>query len=847
MDHDDDVLEIWDQPPSFTINYVSKSGRPAGHLYTADFFVIHKDWAGWEEWKPENELLRKSQENPEKFYQDSDGNWRCPPGENHAAEFGLSFNVRSSKEINWILIRNYKVLRPFFESSTEEPGDLSLSATIVSFVGSEPGITFADLLKHVKGASPNTVLMLLATGKLYVDLGAAWLWDRDRVSLFKDEPTARFFNCLVTTQSKPEVRELGVDDLIPGATLLLDGVLLEVIHVGDCDITFHRKKYKDFPSLPKALVQKFINEQKVTDIKTLLSVALDRDSKAYQAARNLKTKEEMSEIIWRYQNIIRPHREGKPVNDQTLTSRTLRNLIKAYDRSELEWGNGLLGLARNIHRRGNRSDRLKLIDPRLPDFLKDFIKTQVETPVVETTTILYGAFLKECRAQNPPIPDISCKTFKKAIQKRSGPKQTEKMHGSKASYQQDEFLDADEEIDGWQSDVPIHGDYPWEYAHIDHTSMDVILRHTDKGVVMGRAWITLLIDSFSRRVLAYYITYDPPSYRSCMGVIRECVRLHQRLPESFIADGGKEFKSIYFMKLVARYKADISWRPATKPRFGAVIERFIGTLNKQFLHNLLGNTKATKNVRTLTQKVNPEKLAVWNLPLLDEHLEKYLYHEFPNRVHSGLDQTPMEAFKQGIERFGRPAPTPIKYDDNFLIETCPSTRKGTAKLLRSRGLMIAGYFYRSRKLRRQELYGQQLEVRTDPWNMAHAYAWDGQQWVVCYAPKAIYSMLKNRSEREIKLLTENKRELKRQYGRDYKNRALELADARFDRKQAEELELQRLKDRELRASATQRGRRLSPSDSGSQPKNKDLSSIDNKLRSSSLSLVKFGRAKQGGA
>jgi len=35
------------------------------------------------------------------------------------------------------------------------------------------------------------------------------------------------------------------------------------------------------------------------------------------------------------------------------------------------------------------------------------------------------------------------------------------------------------------------------------------------GQNLGRPWYTLMTDAFSRRLLAIFLTFDPPSYRSC--------------------------------------------------------------------------------------------------------------------------------------------------------------------------------------------------------------------------------------------------------------------------------------------------------------------------------------------
>jgi len=99
------------------------------------------------------------------------------------------------------------------------------------------------------------------------------------------------------------------------------------------------------------------------------------------------------------------------------------------------------------------------------------------------------------------------------------------------------------------------------------------------GRNLGRPWATFLSDAFSRRLLAVCLTFDPPSYRSCMLALRECVRRYERLPEAIVVDGGPEFESVYFETLLARYGCTKKTRPGGRPRFGSVCERLFGTTN----------------------------------------------------------------------------------------------------------------------------------------------------------------------------------------------------------------------------------------------------------------------------
>jgi hypothetical protein len=84
-------------------------------------------------------------------------------------------------------------------------------------------------------------------------------------------------------------------------------------------------------------------------------------------------------------------------------------------------------------------------------------------------------------------------------------------------------------------DTQKHGERPWERAHLDHTQIDLWLVDSETGLPLGRPWLTLLIDAYSRRVLAFWLTFDEPSYRSLMMVLRRCVERWRRLPAPWYA------------------------------------------------------------------------------------------------------------------------------------------------------------------------------------------------------------------------------------------------------------------------------------------------------------------------
>ena len=158
-----------------------------------------------------------------------------------------------------------------------------------------------------------------------------------------------------------------------------------------------------------------------------------------------------------------------------------------------------------------------------------------------------------CNQQDVPAPSFT--TFCLAVRQRAGFRQTLKREGSRAAYQHGP-LHFELELKS-----PRHGDRPFEICHTDHTQLDIELTDSTGKHVLGRPWMTLMIDAFSRRVLAVSADFDEPSYRSCMTVLRECVRRHNRLPQHLVVDGGPEFSSTYFETLLARYECTKKTRP----------------------------------------------------------------------------------------------------------------------------------------------------------------------------------------------------------------------------------------------------------------------------------------------
>jgi putative transposase len=479
---------------------------------------------------------------------------------------------------------------------------------------------------------------------------------------------------------------------------------------------------------------------------------------------------------------LESHARGN--GSQSVPPRTLRSWAARFREAKAAYDDGYLGLLPRIRNRGNRQARLP--EPARA-LMAEFIENNFETFKQKSKYSSWISLKHVCEQRRVIVP--SYRAFRRAVRKRDRFFQTLKRKGRRAAYAYEPVF--------WDLEMktPRHGDRPFEIAHIDHTELDVEVRSLATGHPLGRPWTTLLVDAFSRRILGLYLTFDPPSYRSCMMVLRDCVRRHGRFPQMVVVDGGAEFKSTYFETLLARYACTKKTRPPAKPRFGSVCERLFGTVSSQFLYNLRGNTQMTRNVRQVTKSVDPRGMATWSLTELNERLEEYLFEVYDRMEHPALGQTPREAFEMGLERSGFRPERMIRYDQGFVMCTMPTTAKGTAKVSPGRGVKINHVYYWSDTLRDPEFEQRQLPVRYDPFDVGTAYAFCRNQWVECHSE--YYAVFRGRSEKEVMLAT---KELHKQHQQHSKQRfdlnARTLAIFLESVEAEEALLMQRLRDRE---------------------------------------------------
>src|SRR6266702_41214 len=187
LEHDAAVLEYYDLPTTLHLHYTARSGKRAAVEMIPDFLVIRIDDAGFIECRSEPELQALAAAAPERYAHESDGRWRCPPGERAAAAHGLGYRVRSRREVDWTLLANLDFLADFFAGQHPDPTEPAIAA-LVAVVRQEPGITLRDVLSlaNDKGLAADVVYALLLDAHLVIDLKAQRLSTPESVVVFGD-------------------------------------------------------------------------------------------------------------------------------------------------------------------------------------------------------------------------------------------------------------------------------------------------------------------------------------------------------------------------------------------------------------------------------------------------------------------------------------------------------------------------------------------------------------------------------------------------------------------------------------------------------------------------------------
>ncbi|MGE4070196.1 MAG: Mu transposase C-terminal domain-containing protein [Lysobacterales bacterium] len=247
-------------------------------------------------------------------------------------------------------------------------------------------------------------------------------------------------------------------------------------------------------------------------------------------------------------------------------------------------------------------------------------------------------------------------------------------------------------------------DWPNAVWQIDHTPLDVVIVDDVYRRHIGRPWLTVAIDVYSRCIAGFYLSLDKPSevsvgmclvhamlgkdgWLAALGIASPWPMYGK--PDTVHADNAKEFHGEMLSRAASQHGFRLEWRMVGAPHWGGHIERLIGTTNAE-VQTLPGTTFANAAVRG---RYKPHEEAVMTFAECERYIAEYICGVYHVSIHSGLGRPPIRQYEMGILGDGnfpaRGLPPPIADGKRLKLDFLPIIKRS----VQSYGLAVDGIRY----------------------------------------------------------------------------------------------------------------------------------------------------------
>lgn len=169
----------------------------------------------------------------------------------------------------------------------------------------------------------------------------------------------------------------------------------------------------------------------------------------------------------------------------------------------------------------------------------------------------------------------------------------------------------------------------------DHTQADVLVVD-QQGAILGRPYLTIIIDTYSRCIMGMHLGFDAPSAAVVCLALRHAILPKQYssayelkeywgtygLPQYLYTDKGKDFRSQHLEQVASELGIVLCLR--RKPSDGGIVERPFGSFSTQFFSSLPGYVNS--NVTERSPKAESE--ACLTLLELEKLFVRYLVDHY---------------------------------------------------------------------------------------------------------------------------------------------------------------------------------------------------------------------------
>lgn len=200
----------------------------------------------------------------------------------------------------------------------------------------------------------------------------------------------------------------------------------------------------------------------------------------------------------------------------------------------------------------------------------------------------------------------------------------------------------------------------------DHTQLDLFIVDEQESLILGRPYVTALLDYKSKSVLGFYIGFEKPSYLSIAKALRHAILpksyVSERysnvvnswecygIPKVLVVDRGKDFESIALVDACLDLNMRIQRNPGKHPWYKGSMESYFKTLNNNLLNDMQG--KVFPNIVD-SNMYNPQKNAVITMSLFLEIFHIWLIDIYLQSKVSRGKIIPSVSWKEDLDRVPR--------------------------------------------------------------------------------------------------------------------------------------------------------------------------------------------------
>lgn len=256
-----------------------------------------------------------------------------------------------------------------------------------------------------------------------------------------------------------------------------------------------------------------------------------------------------------------------------------------------------------------------------------------------------------------------------------------------------------------------------ERVEIDHTPLDLITIDKTTMLPLGRAWLTLALDKYSRIVTGFYISFNPPSSYAVLQCLKQMILIKDDLlkrfpdikndwpvfgiPDLLALDNGMDLHSEALKKACLELGIQILYCPAATPEMKGSIERFFRTINQGLIHKLPGSTFSNIGERG---DYPAEELAAIDMETLVHLVIKWIVDVYNVTPHRGIADTPLNKWTESVKN--RILELPVYSAQLDVITGVPARRT-----VFHYGIELEGLHYNNRQLQEvRKISGENIQV-----------------------------------------------------------------------------------------------------------------------------------------